>query len=398
MPPTAGLPIHWRDWWPRRASLARVASQTLGLPELQLACSGTAALIVTLKTMLSLSQRRTVILPAFTCPLVVLAVAHCGLVVLLCDLKPDHFDLDLQHLANLLNENVLAVIPTHLGGRVADVKSVQQLAQPLGVYVIEDAAQALGATRHGLSVGLNGDAGFFSLAVGKGLSIFEGGLLLSNDVTLRSALQTTHQQLIHANARWECQRLLQLLGYTAFYHPFGLHAVYGQPLRRSLAQGNWIEAVGDDFDTEIPLHTLGTWRQSIGCQALARLPDFLHQTKQQALRRIERLAQIDGLTVLTDDLRGAEGVWPFLMVLLPNEVRRNAALDQLWGKGLGVTRLFIHVLPDYHYLSYVVSSSDTPNARNFAARLLTISNSPWLDDERFEHICQVLRAYASHRD
>ncbi len=390
VPPTAGLPLTWRDWWPRRGNFAQATSQLLGLPPLQLTCSGTAALIVTLQTLAEISHRRVVIIPAYTCPLVALAIAHCGLIIRLCDLKPEHFDLDLHHLENLLDKDVLAVIPTHLGGRVADIKSVQEIAKPLGVYVIEDAAQALGAAQNGMSVGLNGDVGFFSLAVGKGLSIFEGGLLLSRNPVLQSALQATYQQLIHSDAHWECQRLVQLLGYTAFYHPYGLYAVYGQPLRRSLAQGQLIEAVGDDFDADIPLHTVGAWRQSIGCQALARLPDFLLKTKQQALRRIKRLAQIAGLIVLTDNLQGAEGVWPFLMVLLPNEARRDAALVQLWHKGLGVTRLFIHTLPDYHYLQTIVPLTDVPNSRNFAARLLTISNSLWLDNERFERICMVL--------
>ncbi|MBX9715587.1 MAG: hypothetical protein K2X42_03225, partial [Burkholderiaceae bacterium] len=63
----------------------------------------------------------------------------------------------------------------------------------------------------------------------------------------------------------------------------------------------------------------------------------------------------------------------------------------LWMSGAGVSRLYIHALPDYPYLKHAVSG-DVPNARDFAARMLTVSNSPWLDDARFEEVCRQLEA------
>ena len=72
--------------------------------------------------------------------------------------------------------------------------------------------------------------------------------------------------------------------------------------------------------------------------------------------------------------------------------QRDAALRRLWTRGLGVSRMFIHALPDYAYLRGIVPAVDTPNARDFAARTLTIGNSPWLDDARFEVIVEELRA------
>jgi dTDP-4-amino-4,6-dideoxygalactose transaminase len=56
------------------------------------------------------------------------------------------------------------------------------------------------------------------------------------------------------------------------------------------------------------------------------------------------------------------------------------------------SRLFIHALPDYAYLAGVVPSQDVPHARDFAARSLSISNSPWVTDDDFETICRALEA------
>jgi len=69
---------------------------------------------------------------------------------------------------------------------------------------------------------------------------------------------------------------------------------------------------------------------------------------------------------------------------------RETALRTLWTSGLGVTRLFIHALPDYDYLRDVVGPADVPNARDLAARSLSITNSPWLQEAEFERICAEL--------
>jgi perosamine synthetase len=103
------------------------------------------------------------------------------------------------------------------------------------------------------------------------------------------------------------------------------------------------------------------------------------------------LRKIQGLTVI-DDPADSCGTWPFLMVLMPTARARDAALAHLWAAGLGVSRLFIHALPDYPYLATALGASDVPNARDFAARMLTISNSPWLEASDFDRICSALEA------
>ena len=78
------------------------------------------------------------------------------------------------------------------------------------------------------------------------------------------------------------------------------------------------------------------------------------------------------------------------MILMPTRETRDAALDRLWTARLGVSRLYLNALSDYPDLWKNMASEDTPNARDFAARMLTVSNSPWLDDAGFESICRIL--------
>ncbi len=390
LPPTAGLPLRWRNLLPGAPALASELATQLGTPALQLECSGTASLLIALTTLRELQPgRRRVVVPAYTCPLVAIAVWRAGLELQLCDLRAGHYDMDPAALRAACDERTLAIIPTHLAGRVADVDDTREVALKVGAYVIEDAAQALGARRDGASVGLAGDIGFFSLAAGKGLSIYEGGLLLARDPDLRARLAESAKRIVPHRLGWECRRSVELLGYAALYRPRGLGLAYGNPLRRALRRGDPVAAVGDDFALTIPLHQVGRWRQAVGAHAATRLPHFLEQLAAQAARRLPRLRGVGRIQVMQDPA-GSQGTWPFFLLLLPDQARRDAALNELWGSGLGISRLFIHALPDYPYLAGIVPSQDVPHARDFAARSLSISNSLWMTDEDFEAICRAL--------
>ncbi len=390
-PPTAGLPMRFSDWLVNKKSLSATLRQQMNLPELSLTCSGTIALVTALTVLKArYPDRKQVIIPAYTCPLVALAIHHCGLTITLCDTAKDNIDFDFDKLSSLLSAQVLAVLPTHLGGRIANVSRVKQLAMPYNIIVIEDAAQALGA-----NVGIDGDIVFFSLAVGKGLTLYEGGLLTANDPLLREQL-AKQAALIPRKMGWELRRIAELVGYTALYHPFGLHFVYGNPKRHALKQGKWIEAVGDDFEFELPMHRVSRFRQAIAANAAARLPKFLEKTKQQALKRIHALRRLPGITVISDHAE-QNGVWPIIMVLMPSKQIRDAALQTLWPSGLGVSRLFIHALPTYQYLRPIIPAISMPNAEDFADRMLTITNSLWLTDSDFDQICQTLKSHLSNR-
>ena len=397
LPPTAGLPLEFGDYVRKPPlSFAAGLSRWPGLPEPLFTCSGTAALVVALRTLRRREpERDTVIAPAYTCPLVPLAARLApGLRVAVCDTLPGGIDLDPQQLEALCDERTLAVIPTHLGGRVADAATAATIAGRCGAFVVEDAAQALGAfAEDGRSVGLRGDIGFFSLAAGKGLTTFEGGILVSRDAALRAELAATAREILRPDPLWTLRRNLELLGYGLLYNPAGLRLAYGRGLRKKLAEGDEAGAVGDYFTlADIPLHSLDSLRLRVAANALQRLPACLAQGREQAAKRRERLAGLRGVGVIADRA-GADGVWPFFMLLLPSKEGRDRALQKLWRAGLGVSKLFVHALPDYDFLAWLrdgKGASYCPNARDLADRMLTVSNTPWQNDTAFGSILEEL--------
>jgi len=334
--------------------------------------------------------------PAYTCPLVPLAARLIpSLHVRVCDILPGGIDFDPQKLAAMCDERTLAVIPTHLGGRVADVETAIAAARNCGAFVVEDAAQAMGAfAQDGRSVGLRGDAGFFSLAAGKGLTTYEGGILVSRDSALRAELAATAREMLRFDPLLTLRRNLELLGYWLLYTPSGLRLAYGRNLRKKLAAGDEAGAVGDRFHlADIPLHNLDALRLRVAANALIRLPGFLAAGRERAAERRERLTGLNGVLVIADRA-GTDGIWPFFMVLLPAKEQRDRALQKLWRAGLGVSKLFVRALPDYDFLAPFTGRGDAEdcrNARDLADRMLTISNTPWLGETAFCRIVQELK-------
>ena len=391
--PTAGLTLKWHDFLVlpfvrAKNTLEASLAKYVGVEDTQIECSGTASLVVALQALKQLSGRQQVVISAYTCPWVALAVIHCGLTPIVADARKDHFDYCPDALKKACNQDTLAVIHTHLAGRVADLENTLLIAKSVGAYVIEDAAQSLGAKLNGKSVGLFGDIGFYSLGVGKGFTIFAGGVLVTENPLLRQLMRDVGNAM-PTNWLMESRRILELLAYYLLYRPVGIGLAFGYHLRRKLKRGELIQAVGDDCTFKFPIHRVGSWRKSVGRKAVKRLHNFFELTKHQAAQRVAILRQIRGLSVIVDDA-GGEGVWPFVIILMPNEKMRDAVLDQLWQKGLGVGRLFIHAIKDYDYLAEYVADGSTPNAQDFAARTLIMTNSLWLKDKDFLKIRDVL--------
>lgn len=394
LPPTAGQPLGWRDLlagFSGGDGFAPAAARFLGVAELLVTCSGTAALVVALTALRRRSRRRKVLVPGFTCPLVAIAVAHCGLELVTCDLVADGIDMDEASLDRQIGPDILAVIPTHLAGRVTRMEPVLRLAAAHGVAVIEDAAQALGAHLDGRPVGTLGDIGFYSLAVGKGLTLFEGGLLYARDAGMRADLAAVAAELLPRDRMMELRRGLELTAYALLYRPSLLPLAYGHGVRHALGRGDAIGAAGDLFGRHIPLHAVGPWRRGVGASAIERLPAFLAAGRQRAERIRGRLSSIPGVSLI-QDTTGGDGVWPSFLLRLRDKASRDRALGRLWGAGLGVSRLFVHALTDYPFLADIVPYTPLPRARRLAATSLLVGNSPWLTDRDLGRIEQELRA------
>ena len=117
------------------------------------------------------------------------SISRLGAKPVFVDIRPDTFNLDPTRFDRAVTSRTKAIIPVHLFGQCAEMEAINQIAAGRGVKVIEDACQAIGASRHGRRAGVLGDTGCFSFFPSKNLGGFgDGGMITTNDAGLADRL------------------------------------------------------------------------------------------------------------------------------------------------------------------------------------------------------------------
>ena len=146
--------------------------------------SGTDALLVALMAM-GIGPGDEVLCPSFTFFGTAGSVARLGAVPVWVDVLPDTYNIDLRDAVGKVTDRTKAIIPVHLFGQSAEMECVQAFADKYGLRILEDVAQAIGATYKGKKVGSMGDFGALSFYPTKNLGGFgDGGMLVTNDAEL----------------------------------------------------------------------------------------------------------------------------------------------------------------------------------------------------------------------
>lgn len=151
--------------------------------------SGTDALHLIYRA-LDIGHGDEVIVPAFTFLATAVGVSMAGATPVLVDVRADDALIDADTIERAITPRTKAIMPVHLYGRCADMDRIQAIAQKHGLTVVEDAAQAHGATYKGRPAGGIGRAAGFSFYPGKNLGAYgDAGAITTNDDALAEKLR-----------------------------------------------------------------------------------------------------------------------------------------------------------------------------------------------------------------
>jgi len=151
--------------------------------------SGSDALIVALMA-LDIKPGDEVITTPFTFFATAGAIARLGAKPVFVDVLPDSYNIDPDKIKEKITKKTRAIIPVHLFGQLAQMKPIMDSAGRHNLAVIEDAAQAIGATQDGIKAGGFGRFGCFSFYPTKNLGGFgDGGLVTTNDDKLAEKIK-----------------------------------------------------------------------------------------------------------------------------------------------------------------------------------------------------------------
>jgi len=135
-----------------------------------------------------------VIVPSFSFAATANAVRLAGGEPVFVDIEPDHFNVDPAAVEAAVGPRTVAIMPVHLYGHPADMTAIDAIAARHGLAVVEDAAQAHGATWADRPVGAFGTAGCFSFYPTKNMHSLEGGMITTADATLARTLRLLRNQ------------------------------------------------------------------------------------------------------------------------------------------------------------------------------------------------------------
>ena len=345
-----------------------------GVPNCWLLSSGKAALTLILKAIHSLSpEKKSVLIPAYTCYSVASSVVKAGLSVSLCDIDPKTLDFDYSLLESQLTGNTLCLVINHLLGRPADLDRCLSLVRAKGILVVEDAAQAMGIGCQGQAAGTGGDVGFFSLGRGKVICAVEGGIIVTRNPDLAAALQKEYRRLPPYTRKEKIILLARAIALVCFLHPF----IYWLPDHLP-----FLKLGRTEFSTGFSLKRMSGFQ----CGLMRRWKRKMIRLNQARLERTKVYHRLLGQRSIVADPP------PLLRfpLIVEDPKRRERIYRQARYKGLGISRMYPDSIDGIEQLDGQVLKGSYPAARKLAQTLLTLPTHPLISLKDQERIMRLL--------
>jgi perosamine synthetase len=313
-----------------------------------IACtSGTSALHLALATM-DLGPGDEVIIPTFTMIATANAVAYMGATPVLADSEPATWNVDLNQVEDLITTKTRLVIPVHTYGHPVDMNPLMALADKHGFSVLEDAAEAHGATYEGRKVGSLGHAAAFSFYANKIVSTGEGGMITTNNEDFAKMCRTLRDHAFCPERHF-------------------WHKVRGFNYRMTNLQA------------------------AIGLAQVEQLDGLVVQRRRNAALYNKLLMEVPGI-VLPPEASNVESVFWMYSILVGDEF--GMTRDQLrWflaDKGIETRTFFIpmHFQPIY-YATY--KGQRYPVAEDLCRRGLYLPSSSSLSKEEIRYVTEAVK-------
>ena len=330
-----------------------------------LTATGRAGLTLLLKALrrLAPAERDEVILPSYTCFSVAASVVKAGLRPRIVDINPETLDFDFDELNGVTFDRVLAIVATNLYGLPNDLPSIVTLARNHGVFVVDDAAQSMGASAFGRPCGTWGDAGLFSLDKGKNVSAIDGGVVVTNSDSIAEALRAEMAGLSNPGLAESTAGVAKALVYFLMLRPW----LYWIPNRiPQLELGKTV------FTTDFPLELPSRGLMALARTMLPRLEEYTRARVANAAALLDALGAIDGIQTITPN-HGCVPVYLRLPILIADGAARDESLRHLNRAGIGATGSYPASLADVPQLAgHLAGTTIAIGGRHVARHIVTL--------------------------
>jgi dTDP-4-amino-4,6-dideoxygalactose transaminase len=348
----------WLTMGPRTQAFEQALAEFVGTPHAVTVSSGTAALHLACLAA-GIGAGDEVIVPAFTFVASAGAARYVGAEPVLCDVRSPHdFNLDPADVARRITARTKAVVAVHFCGYPADVAALRTLCDEHGLILIEDCAQAIGASidEDGRQVGTVGELGAFSFFSKKQLCVGEGGMVSTADDELAERVRLFRSHAM-TSSTWDRHR-----GHDPAYD---------------------VVDIGFNYRMDEP-------RAAFGLSRLQRLRESIDNRRAAVRSYRERLTDVPGIELPFDEQaveRSSHFAFP---VLLADRQARDRFRDRLKDDGIQTTWYpALHSFTEYRRFA---PADGLPQATEVADRHCALPLSSTMDESEVETVVAAVRA------
>jgi perosamine synthetase len=334
---------------PRLEEFERALGARVGAPHVSAVASGTAGLHLASRAV-GIEAGDEVVTTPFSFVASANSILYEGARPVFCDIDRRTLNLEPDAAAAAVTSRTSGILPVHIFGYPADMPAFERIAAEEGLWLVEDACEALGAVHgDGTPVGARGHPAVFAFYPNKQVATGEGGAVVCVDAAMKARVDSERNQ-------------------------------------GRAPDMDWLDHDRLGFN-----YRLSEVACALGLAQLERLDDLLDARARVAAAYGERLAGIEGLELPCADADGDRRSWFVYVVQVPDEVDRDGTIEQLRAAGIDAKPY----LPAIHLMSFYRErfghrEGEFPVCEEVSRRSLALPFYPELTEAQVERVTEAL--------
>ncbi|MDE7423228.1 MAG: UDP-4-amino-4,6-dideoxy-N-acetyl-beta-L-altrosamine transaminase [Lachnospiraceae bacterium] len=283
-------------------------------------------------------------------------VLYCGAKPVFADIEPDTYNIDPTKIEEKITSKTKAIIAVHFTGQPCKMDEIHEIAKKHNLFVIEDAAHALGAEYKGKKVGSISDMTTFSFHPVKHITTGEGGMVTTNSKELYDRLV-----LFRSHGITRDERFLEKNEGGWYYEQLDLGYNYRI--------------------TDIQC--------ALGISQMKKLDRFVERRREIAKRYNEAFSDVKGIQIPKQEA-DCHNSWHLYVIQVLDRDRKEV-FDTLRSKNIGVN---VHYIPVYKHPYYQKNGYERvccKNAEQYYANAISIPMYPLLSKEEQEYVIETIK-------
>ena len=298
---------------------------------------------------LGIREGDEVIVPTFTMAATAYAVTQCGATPVFVDCE-ENGNIDVGRIEEKITEKTKAIFPVHIYGHPCDMDAITAIAKKHDLLVVEDAAEALGATYKGSMAGSLSDAGCHSFYANKLITTGEGGMITTDNSTLAEELSKLRGYYLSSGAS-----------------RFASHEKLAWNMRMSALEA------------------------ALGLAQLERLEELVKKRRKNAEDYTTDMASLSHHLVFPEEKEDVFNVYWMYGIVLKEEGKRNALQEFLAQRGIETRPFFtpMHQVPFYQ----TEPPEELPVSERLGRNGLYLPSSSQLSKEQKERVISAVKEF-----